>query len=394
MTEEDSPGTTFSEESYDHLLDEGEEDYNDFSQTDLENLPELGYDEKQLQDAVDKLSPADQAKYLELKKHYQHQYRLQGYITPIREVVRDALDARYPGLPGAQSPAVLQERERLLQLESAQKSGVTMPSAGTEKLEEPEFKPDLGIGKLSLYPAKTIAECIDLTLDEDKNLYIKVEPNQSFHEVLTCREEGVDELFADGTDKVEEISIHSDEEDPFTADVAAKLLRKMARNKKEAASLQEEAANLLEEEMLPLEEAKEIFKSGVEGNRKSTRISEWLFDECKNVSEFHLILALGFRVKEQAKAQRAVLADKVPRPVTYREIAEIFEVIPNTLMNNLNLAVDFHNRRLTRSDKRRSEIDKGLLEESLPRASKTPRKESEEEQPPEAVKIKQEPESD
>ena len=308
--------------------------------------------------------------------------------------MHDALDARYPGLPGARRPAVLQERERLLQLESAQKSGVTMPSAGTERLEEPEFKPDLGIGKLSLYPAKTIAECIDLTLDEDKNLYIKVEPNQSFHEVLTCREEGVDELFVDGTDKVEEISIHSDEEDPFTADVAAKLLRKMARNKKEAASLQEEAANLLEEEMLPLEEAKEIFKSGVEGNRKSTRISEWLFDECKNVNEFHLILALGFRVKEQAKAQRAVLADKVPRPITYREIAEIFEVIPNTLMNNLNLAVDFHNRRLTRSDKRRSEIDKGLLEESLPRASKTPRKESEEEQSPEAVKIKQEPESD
>ena len=66
---------------------------------------------EQLQEAVDKLSPADKAKYLELKKHYQHQYRLQGYITPIREVVHDALDARYPGLPGSQSPAVLQERE-------------------------------------------------------------------------------------------------------------------------------------------------------------------------------------------------------------------------------------------------------------------------------------------
>ena len=101
-----------------------------------------------------------------------------------------------------------------------------------------------------MYPAKTIAEVIDLTLDEDKNLYIKVEPNQSFHQVLTCREEGVDDLFTDESNKVEEISIHSDEEDPFTAEVAAKLLRKMARNKKEAASLQEEAADLLEEEML------------------------------------------------------------------------------------------------------------------------------------------------
>ena len=140
---------------------------------------------------------------------------------------------------------------------------------------------------------------------------------------------------------------YSDEEDPFTAEVAAKLLRKMAQNKKEAASLQEEAADLLEEEMLPLEEAKEIFKSGIEGNTKTTKVSEWLFDDCKNISEFHLILALGYRVKEQAKAQRAVMADKVPRSATYKKVAEIFEVKANTLMNNLNLAVDFHNRRLT-----------------------------------------------
>ena len=134
MAEGDSSEATFSEESYEHLLDDGEEDFDDFSQTDLEKLPELGYDEKQLQEAVEKLSPADKVKYLELKKHYQHQYRLQGYITPIREVVQDALDARYPGLPGAQSPAVLQERERLLQQELAQKSTEAVPGASAGDL--------------------------------------------------------------------------------------------------------------------------------------------------------------------------------------------------------------------------------------------------------------------
>ena len=204
----------------------------------------------------------------------------------------------------------------------------------------------------------------------------------------------MDDLFTSETNKVEEISIHSDEEDPFTAEVAAKLLRKMAQNKKEAASLQEEAADLLEEEMLPLEEVKEIFKSGIEGNTKTTKVSEWLFDDCKNISEFHLILALGYRVKEQAKAQRAVMVDKVPRPVTYKKVAEIFEINANTLMNNLNLAVDFHNRRLTRSDKRRSELDKELEEESPPRASKTPRTDTERGEPVEMIKIKQEPEAD
>ena len=194
--------------------------------------------------------------------------------------------------------------------------------------------------------------------------------------------------------QVEEISIHSDEEDPFTAEVAAKLLRKMAQNKKEVAKLQEEAADLLEEEVLPLEEAKEIFKSGIEGSPKSTKVSEWLFDDCKNISEFHLVLALGYRAKEQAKAQRAVLADRVPKPLTYKKVAEIFEVKANTLMNNLNLAVDFHNRRLTRSDKQRTEPDKEWEEESPPRASKTPRTDTERQEPVELVKVKKEPESD
>ena len=199
MAEENSNGD-YSEGSYSHVLDEGEEDYDDFSQKDLEKLPELGYDEKQIQDAVDKMSPGDRAKFLELKKHYQHQYRLQGYITPIREVVRDALDARYPGLPGAQSPALLQEREWLAQQELAQKAGTSAGGAGIEDHDEPEFKPDLDISKLSLYPAKTIADVIDLTLDEDDNLYIKVERNQNFHHVLTCEGEGMDDLFASEAD--------------------------------------------------------------------------------------------------------------------------------------------------------------------------------------------------
>ena len=41
MEEKDSIKATFSEESYDHLLDEGEEDFDDFSQTDLERLTRI-----------------------------------------------------------------------------------------------------------------------------------------------------------------------------------------------------------------------------------------------------------------------------------------------------------------------------------------------------------------
>ena len=102
---------------------------------------------------------------------------------------------------------------------------------------------------------------------------------------------------------MEAISIYSLEgEDPFTGEVTAKLLRKMAKNKREVSELQEEVANLLEEETLPLEEAKEVFKSGVMGNAKSTAVSDWLFNDCASISDFHLILALGYRVREEARA--------------------------------------------------------------------------------------------
>ena len=357
IEKKDPTEAAFSEESYEHVLEEGEPDFDDFSKTDLEQISELAFTEEQVQEAVNQMTPADRMKFEELKKHYQHQYRLLGYITPIREIVKDALDARYPGLPGAQSPAVLEERERLAR--KAQGSGSTEPGEHPEgagldtSQDKPEFKPDVDISKLLLYPAKTIAEVIDLTLDHNNNLCIKVGPNQAFHNVLTCKEEALDDLFmTDETSAVEEISIHSsDDEDPFTGELAAKILRKLAKNKREAASLQEEAADLLENKLLPLEEAKEVFKSGVESNQKSTQISEWLFDECQSINNFHLILALGFRVKEEAKVQRAVLADKVPKPMTFKKIAETFKVNSNTLINNLNLAVDFHNCCTTRSDK-------------------------------------------
>ena len=186
-----------------------------------------------------------------------------------------------------------------------------------------EYKPEIDFSHLYLYLAKTISETIDLTMDADQNLYIKVELNQTFHNVLTHEGEDIDGMFnKDASDEVEAISIYSSEgEDPFTGEVAAKLLRKLAKNKREASEPQEEVANLLEEETLPLEEAKEVFKSGVMGNAKSTAVSEWLFNDCASISDFHLILALGYRVREEARAYRAVQSDRVGKPLPFKEIA-------------------------------------------------------------------------
>ena len=246
------------------------------------------------------------------------------------------------------------------EMERENLTGDTQPGEENTPIIKQEYKPEMDFSRLSLYPAKTISETIDLTMDADQNLYIKVELNQTFHNVFTHEGEDVDGMFdKNASDEVEAISIYSSEgEDPFTGEVASKLLRKLAKNKREASELQEEVANLLEEETLPLEEGKEVFKSGVIGNAKSTTVSEWLFNDCASISDFHLILALGYRVREEARVYRAVQSDRVRKPLSFKEIARIFEVKQNTIINNLNQAVEWHNRIATRSDsKRRQEVE-------------------------------------
>ena len=352
----------FFEQTFAHILEEGEPDYDDYTEIDLEHLPELGYTDEEVELEVRKMTPAEHAHFGELRRHYELQYRMQGNIKPLREVVQEVLEERYPVLPGSQSDRVCLERERLHDLyvqseevENENLTGATQQGERSTPILKQEYKTEINFSHLSLYLAKTISETIDLTMDADQNLYIKVELNQTFHNVLTHEGEDMDGMFnKDASDEVEAISIYSSEcEDPFTGEVAAKLLRKLAKNKREASELQEEVANLLEEETLPLEEAKEVFKSGVMGNTKSTAVSEWLFNDCASISDFHLILALGYRVREEARAYQAVQSDRVGKPLPFKEIVQIFEVKQNTIINNLNQAVEWHNRRATRSDSKR-----------------------------------------
>ena len=347
--------------------------------TDLECLPELGYTDEEVELEVRKMAPAEHACFEELKRHYELQYRMQGNIKPLREIMQEALEERYPRLQGSQSDRVHLERERLHDLfiqskgvEHENLTGTTQPGEESLPVIKQEYKPEIHFSRLSLYPAKTISETIDLTMDADQNLYIKVEPNQTFHNVLTHEGEDIDGMFdKDASHDVEAISIYSSEgEDTFTGEVASKLLRKLARNKREAAELQEEVANLLEEETLPLEEAKEVFKSGIMRNAKSTTVSEWLFNDCASISDFHLILALGYRVREEARAYRAVQSDRVGMPLPFKEIAKIFAVKQNTIINNLNQAVEWHNRCTTRSDSKRRQEEVSSSQDSPPHGPK------------------------
>ena len=58
------------------------------------------------------------------------------------------------------------------------------------------------------------------------------------------------------------------------------------------------------------------------------------------------------------------------KPLPFKEIARIFEVKQNTIINNLNQAVEWHNRHATRSDSKRRQEEESSSQDSPPRGPK------------------------
>ena len=155
-------------------------------------------------------------------------------------------------------------------------------------------KKEQGVEKLTPFLAQTIKECIDISAEPDESLLIKVRPNVLLHQALTEDKLDLHALFGEEeSDRVSEYSLISEEEeDPFTPAAATELLYTLAENNKQQAKLQEDAAKLLGRGGIP-QEAAEVFKQALGVKRKSTAISDELYENCADENEFHLIMCMG-----------------------------------------------------------------------------------------------------
>ena len=102
-----------SEETYQHVLAEGEDDYDDYTTQELNMFPELGFEESEVEEVVKELSPALKKKYRELRTFHVHQYRTTGRMHAFSDVVRECMTERYPGIPGGSSNEVIKARDEL-----------------------------------------------------------------------------------------------------------------------------------------------------------------------------------------------------------------------------------------------------------------------------------------
>ena len=183
----------------------------------------------------------------------------------------------------------------------------------------------------------------------------------------------------DHSDAISENSLLSEEEDPFTPAAAKDLLLTLAEQNKQQAKLQAEAAKLQEKGGLPQETAEEVFKQALGFKRRSTAISEELYEQCHNEAEFHLILCLRVRVLEEAKAWR-LREELQPKkgefkninPRTFTELAKQFNLAPTTVNRNYNEAISYHKLRKPKSPKRKPDAKQTDQGKEVVETSKTP----------------------
>ena len=286
-------------------------------------------------------------------------------------MVRESLEVRFPGIPGLDAKAVLELRDQLeFEFKQKKKEGDVLKDKGETISEDTEVevpakhtKKELGVEKLTPFLAQTIKECIDLSIEPDESLLIKVMPNVPLHQALTADKLDLHAYFGEDDDSyaVLEYSLLSKEEDPFTPAAAKNLLYMLAEQNKQQAKLQAEVAKLLDKGGLPQEIA-EVFKQALGFKRRSKAISEELSNQCNSETKFHLILCLGVRVLEEAKAWRLRKALKPKKgefkdlnPRTLRDLACQFNLAPMTVNRNYNEAINYHKLRKLKKSKKSGE---------------------------------------
>ena len=320
-----------------------------------------------------------------------------GRIQTFSDLVRNTLEDRYPDIPGSDAKAVLELRSQLeFEFKQKRKEGEKLKDKGEEVTEDTEVevpikhsKKEHGVEKLTPFLAQTIKECIDISAEPDESLLIKVMPNVPLHQALTEDELDLQAFFGEeDSDTVSEYSLISEEEeDPFTAAVAKSLLYTLAENNKQQAKLQEDAARLLGRGGIPQEAAEDVFKQALGVKRKSTAISEELYENCVDDTEFHMIMCMGVRVLDEARAWRLRKKLKPKKgefkdlnPRTFRDLSHQFGLAPTTVNRNYNEAMKYHKlRRRKKSKKTDKSTDQKEDEEEEMETSETSEEFSDEE---------------
>ena len=177
MAEEKETG--FNPETYTHILPEGVPDFDDYTEEDLQQDPELGLTDEEVAAEVAKLSEEDKKLYEQIKTFTDSFYRQHGYIIPITDLIQVTMMKRFPGIPTQTAEQQEELRQELLQEVRKRKA--------SEEANDEEVPPrKIRRIQTNLLPKKII----DITGENepDKPPVVTIAPGEDSYEQLDAEE--------------------------------------------------------------------------------------------------------------------------------------------------------------------------------------------------------------
>ena len=115
MTAEEIVKYLFDPKNFEPIYASDEEEFEDFTEEDQTDKPELFLSDEDLDKVFAEMTEAKKKHYLELKEFYLVQYFQRGQIIPLSDVIKGVMDAAIPGIPTTTKDQQEKLREKLLQ---------------------------------------------------------------------------------------------------------------------------------------------------------------------------------------------------------------------------------------------------------------------------------------
>ena len=314
--------TGFNPETYTHILPEGQEDFQDFTEADLQQNPKLGYTDEQVEAEVERMTEEERSLYSQIKDFTDTFYRQHGYIIPLGDIVRLYMTVRYPEIPTSTAEEQDQLREELLRKvrkrEAAEEADVMEVTPQKIRRVQKELVPQ---------------KIIDITGkdDPDKPTVITILPGKNPYDQIDAEEDAHEYMVGDETkseihpddDAADDLSVITlDSYKDLDSEKVREIWKGMAEVKEKERDYYNQLAGMVDEMML-----NNIYATVQVTPRLGTTLpqcAEDLLEELGNEETFRRILAVGYMAWEKFEKNRTKKAEVPYKPSTIREVAKKF----------------------------------------------------------------------
>ena len=323
--------TRFNPETYTHVLPEGVPDFDDYTEEDLQQDPELGLTDEEVVVEVAKLSEEDRKLYEQIKTFTDSFYRQHGYIIPITDLIQVTMTKRFPRIPTQTAEEQEELRQELLQEVRKRKA-----SEEANMEEAPPHK--IRCIQTNLLPKKII----DITGedDPDKPTVVTIALGEDPYEQLDAEEgellyrvgdETKSDIHPDDTegDDLSVITIDSLKE--LDSEKVQEIWKGMAEVKEKEREYYNSLATMVDD-MTP----NDIYATVQATPRPGTTLplcAEDLLEELGNEELFQRVLAVGYMLWQRFEANRTKKQLNPYEPSLVGKVVEKFGVSSSRIMD-------------------------------------------------------------